>query len=134
MWQDDDFNQLDYDLRAATKRGDLPPDIIRLLSRAYGELIANESTILRLESQYGVQYDRAEKMMKERDEANANAKLYRDDRDEARRNLCLTEAAILSFGPDGVPYHPSVAHKIAAEYGWDCFHNSNNQENDNGEE
>ena len=120
MWQDDDFNQLDYELRAATKRGDLPPDIIRLLSRAYAELIANESTILRLESQYGVQYDRAEKMMKERD--------------EARRNLCLTEAAILSFGPDGVPYHPSVAHKIAAEYGWDCFHNSNNQENDNGEE
>jgi len=65
----DEINQLDYDLRAATKRGDLPDDIIRLLSRAYAELIANESTILRLESQYGVQYDRAEKMMKERDEA-----------------------------------------------------------------
>ncbi len=69
MWQNDDINHLDYELRAATKRGDLPPDIIRLLSRAYAELIANESTILRLESQYGVQYDRAEKMMKERDEA-----------------------------------------------------------------
>jgi hypothetical protein len=65
----DDINQLDYDLRAATKRTDLPDDIIRLLSRAYGEIIANESTIYRLESQYGVQYDRAEKMKSERDEA-----------------------------------------------------------------
>jgi hypothetical protein len=67
-------------------------------------------------------------------EAYADIEQLRAERDEARRNLCLTEAAILSFGPDGVPYHPSVAHKIAAEYGWDCFHNSNNQENDNGEE
>lgn len=45
------------------------------------------------------------------------------ERDEARRNLCLSEAAVLSFGEDGVPYHPSVAHKIAADYGWDCFPN-----------
>jgi hypothetical protein len=67
-------------------------------------------------------------------EAYADIEQLRAERDEARRNLCLTESAILSFGPNGVPYHPSVAHKIAAEYGWDCFHNSNNQENDNGEE
>lgn len=46
----------------------------------------------------------------------------RKERDEVRRNLCFTEAAVLSFGPNGVPYHPSVAHKIAKEdYGWDCF-------------
>ena len=45
----------------------------------------------------------------------------RQERDEARRTLCLVEAAILSFGPNGVPYHPSVAHKIAGDYGWDCF-------------
>jgi len=85
----DNINHLDYELRAATKRTDLPDDIIRLLARAYGEIIANESTIYRLESQYGVQYDRAEKMTKERDEANANAKLYRDDRDEARKEVCF---------------------------------------------
>lgn len=85
----DNINHLDYELRAATKRTDLPDDIIRLLSRAYGEIIAQESTIYRLESQYGVQYDRAEKMTKERDEANANAKLYRDDRDEARKEVCF---------------------------------------------
>ena len=65
----DEINHLDYELRAATKRTDLPDDIIRLLSRAYGEIIAQESTIYLLESQYGVQYDRAEKMMRERDEA-----------------------------------------------------------------
>ena len=45
----------------------------------------------------------------------------REERDEAQRNLCFIEAANLSFGPDGVPYHPSVAHKIAEDYGWDCF-------------
>lgn len=45
----------------------------------------------------------------------------RKERDEARRNLCFIEASNLSFGPDGVPYHPSVAHKIAEDYGWDCF-------------
>ena len=43
------------------------------------------------------------------------------ERDEARRNLCFIEASNLSFGPDGIPYHPSVAHKIAEDYGWDCF-------------
>lgn len=48
-------------------------------------------------------------------------KQLRKERDEARRNLCLSEAADLSFGEDGIPYHPSVAHKIAADHGWDCF-------------
>lgn len=43
------------------------------------------------------------------------------DRDEARQDICFNEAAERSFGPNGVPYHPSVAHKIAKEYGWDCF-------------
>ena len=51
----------------------------------------------------------------------------RAERDEARRNLCLSEAADLSFGENGVPYHPSVAHKIAADYGWDCFKENNNE-------
>lgn len=47
----------------------------------------------------------------------------RRERDEARRNLCFAEAAELSFGPNGVPYSTSVAHKIAKSYGWDCFDN-----------
>ena len=47
------------------------------------------------------------------------------ERDEARRNLCLSEAADLSFGENGVPYHPSVARKIAESYGWDCFKENN---------
>ena len=50
----------------------------------------------------------------------------RKERDEARRNLCLSEAADLSFGENGVPYHPSVAHKIAKNYGWDCFKEDTN--------
>lgn len=56
-------------------------------------------------------------------ELNDEAKNLRAERDEARRNLCLSEAADLSFGENGIPYHPSVAYKIAEEYGWDCFDN-----------
>ena len=54
-------------------------------------------------------------------EAADTIEQLRKERDEAQRNLCFIEAANLSFGPDGVPYHPSVAHKIAEDYGWDCF-------------
>lgn len=43
----------------------------------------------------------------ERDEANANAKLYRDERDEARRVAC---AAYAVRGRD-----------LATERGWDCW-------------
>jgi len=45
----------------------------------------------------------------------------RKERDEARRIICLSEAAEMSYGENGVPYHPSVAHKIAEGRGWDCF-------------
>ena len=55
---------------------------------------------------------------------------YREERDEARRNMCFAEAAELSFGPNGVPYSTSVAHEIAKSYGWDCFDNF--EENTNG--
>ena len=54
----------------------------------------------------------------------------REERDDARRTVCFMEAADLSFGPNGIPYHPSVAHKIAKKYGWDCF----KEENANGEQ
>jgi hypothetical protein len=49
----------------------------------------------------------------------------REERDEARRDLCYAEAADLSvaeaYNPRPIPYHPSQAHKIASERGWDCF-------------
>lgn len=45
----------------------------------------------------------------------------REERDEARRTICYSDASELSFGENGIPYHPSVAHKIAKDYGWDCF-------------
>jgi hypothetical protein len=47
------------------------------------------------------------------------------ERDEARRDLCYAEAADLSvaeaYNPRPIPYHPSQAHKMASERGWDCF-------------
>lgn len=55
------------------------------------------------------------------DNQDSLVKALRADLDETRRNLCIFEATYLSFGEDGVPYHISVAHKIAKDYGWDCF-------------
>ena len=100
----DEINHLDYELRAATKRTDLPDDIIRLLSRAYGEIIAQESTIYRLESQYGVQYDRAEKMMKERD--------------DARREVCFLTVFDPEVTPRDYTYYEC---EIARKRGWNTL-------------
>jgi len=39
MWQDDDHLHIDYRLRVATKRTDLPKDILILIGDAYGEIL-----------------------------------------------------------------------------------------------
>lgn len=51
-----------------------------------------------------------ETLRAERDEANANAKLYRDERDAARRMVCGLDADIME---DQIEY--------ARHRGWDCF-------------
>ena len=38
MWQDDDEDHIDYRLRVATKRTDLPKDVLILIGDAYGEI------------------------------------------------------------------------------------------------
>lgn len=39
MWQDDDEDHIDYRLRVATKRTDLPKDVLILIGDAYGEIM-----------------------------------------------------------------------------------------------
>jgi hypothetical protein len=39
MWQDDDEDHIDYRLRVATKRTDLPKDVLLLIGEAYGEIM-----------------------------------------------------------------------------------------------
>jgi hypothetical protein len=39
MWQDDDHLHIDYRLRVATKRTDLPKDVLILIGDAYGEIM-----------------------------------------------------------------------------------------------
>jgi len=55
--------------------------------------------------------DEIERLRAERDEANANAKLYRDDRDEARRMVCTVESALIGGRKT----------QRAESHGWDCF-------------
>ena len=66
-------------------------------------------------------------------EAYAEIEQLRAQRDDARRMYCRTitdlrDLFVEQYGADTTPQ------SVAKEYGWDCFHNSNNQENDNGEE
>jgi len=39
MWQDDDEDHIEYRLRVATKRTDLPKDVLLLIGEAYGEIM-----------------------------------------------------------------------------------------------
>ncbi len=39
MWQDDNNEHIDYRLRVATKRTDLPKDVLLLIGDAYGEIM-----------------------------------------------------------------------------------------------
>jgi hypothetical protein len=39
MWQDDDEDHIDYRLRVATKRTDLPKDVLLLIGDAYGKIM-----------------------------------------------------------------------------------------------
>jgi hypothetical protein len=39
MWQNNDHLQIDYRLRVATKRTDLPKDVLILIGDAYGEIM-----------------------------------------------------------------------------------------------
>jgi hypothetical protein len=55
--------------------------------------------------------DTIETLRAERDEANTNAKLYRDDRDEARRMVCTVESALIGGRKT----------QRAQSHGWDCF-------------
>lgn len=83
--------------------------LVALIQQFRSESEEDRRTILRLESQYGVQYDRAEELLKERD--------------DARRNYCYYVAADRSVldpsNPDFMPYcEKSSAPKIAKEMGW----------------
>jgi uncharacterized coiled-coil DUF342 family protein len=67
-----------------------------------------------------------ERLRAERDEANANAKLYRDERDEARRMACEYEARYVEERdyPLDPPDEGNIqrdTRRIAAERNWDCF-------------
>ena len=63
----------------------------------------------------------------ERDEANANAKLYRDERDEARREICRNELNELAYDLEQMSVFDVTAESIANRRGWKCFHKENDR-------
>ncbi len=113
-------------LREASKRNDLPTGIVALLSEAYAEIDRLERRLENVRNGFEGCCTTCEPV------AILNQQLQRE-RDEVRRMYCQTitdlrDLFVEQYGADTTPQG------VAKEYGWDCFHNSNNQENDNGEE
>ena len=99
-----------YFIRCATKRTDLPTDVIRTLSDAYYaiETLRRERNDLK---------EAHEVVLKKWIE---HYKKAIQERDEARREVCRDEA----YRPSPSP--PCTANQVADRRGWDCF-----KENDN---
>jgi hypothetical protein len=112
-------------LREASKRNDLPTGIVALLSEAYAEIVDQERRLENVRNGFEGCCTTCEPV------AILNQKLQRE-RDEARRIACKNEAEMNRMMFDNPKYADPAA--IAEQRGWNCFHNSNNQENDNGEE
>ena len=116
---------LDYRLRVATKRTDLPEDVIRLLADAYYEIWLNKERVQVLQDKCdsllstNVELDARIKSIKEGFEGccivcepvgEMNNKL-REERDELRREIC------------GYSYDDPRG--VARDRGWDCFKEKN---------
>ena len=102
-------------LREASKRNDLPTGIVALLSEAYAEIDRLERRLENVRNGFEGCCTTCEPV------AILNQQLQRE-RDDARRMYCHQM------------WDSQNPHDVARDLGWDCFHNSNNQENDNGEE
>jgi hypothetical protein len=101
---------LDYRLRCATKRTDLPDDVIRLLAEAYYEVCGFQKAL-------GIVKDRCDSLLSTNEELEKkNAELLGKteelirERDEARRDVC-----------DMMHITGFLAGDYAASRGWDCF-------------
>lgn len=76
------------------------------IKELYKKSYEDDRTILRLESQYGVQYDRAEKL-------SAENNRLKEEVSRLQREYCHTAAML----------HKTTPAKVAEELGWDCFWN-----------
>ena len=124
---------LDYRLRVATKRTDLPEDVIRLLADAYYEIWVGKERVQVLQDKCdsllstNVELEIRIKSIKEGFEGSCTAcepvgemnKKLREERDEARQIACNREAELNRMMFDNPKYSDSAA--IAAQRGWDCF-------------
>ena len=116
---------LDYRLRAATKRTDLPEDVIRLLADAYYEIWVGKERVQVLQDKCdsllstNVELEVRIKSIKEGFEGCCTAcepvgeinKKLREERDELRCEVC-----------DWVGNHfKEPPQDVAKRNGWDCF-------------
>jgi len=103
-------SDLAYELRCATKRTDLPDEIVRLISEAYGaiELLRNE-----LSERIHMCDMRSEKVLE-----------LTEERDEARRSCCefaaIVDGADTKDGMESGRFY-NIAMKYMKSRGWDCF-------------
>lgn len=135
---------LDYRLRAATKRTDLPEDVIRLLADAYYEIWLGKERVQVLQDKCdsllstNVELEVRIKSIKEGFEGCCTAcepvgeinKKLREERDEARRSVC--ELSIQLGGVfrrvGGKTVEVTTPEGCAEIMRWDCFKEKTNEQ------
>lgn len=135
---------LDYRLRLATKRTDLPEDVICLLADAYYEIWVGKERVQVLQDKCdsllstNVELEVRIKSIKEGFEGCCTAcepvgeinKKLREERDEARQLFCEDR---FHYGKHHRPVNGDLVvcttpQEIAADLGWDCYKEKINEQ------
>lgn len=101
-----EYQPLDYRLRCHTKRTDLPVDVLRDMGEAYAEIQRLQRMLVDIKQGFEGCCNACEPV------GEMNKKL-REERDEARRQLCSWEADRSRIVESSID--------VANRYGWDCF-------------
>jgi hypothetical protein len=105
-----DYQPLNYRLRCHTKRRDLPPDVLRDICEAYVKLLKLEEDVVHLAHELNEIKEGFEGCCNACEPVGSMNKKLREERDEARRDVCSMMHMTGFLGGD-----------YAHSKGWDCF-------------
>ena len=109
-----DYQPIDYRLRCHTKRTDLPADVLRDIGEAYEYINDLQRRIQMLRDGFEGSCTACEPV------GDMNKKL-REERDEARREVCGLLVACHTDPDDDEKPDPNLKNVHAGIRGWDCF-------------
>ena len=109
-----DSDHLDYRLRCHTKRTDLPADVLRDIGEAYYQITTLQRKVEDFKKGFEGSCSACEPV-------GTMNKQIREERDEARREICYSESADIAIKTGKIMGVEENAKAIAKERGWDCF-------------